>query len=98
MKVGSWTLTGKKREFGEFALLGIDKVNAVHALLEYLNADMKDTLAFGDAESDAKMVQNCAIGVAMGNAESGLKEVADYITDVVEHDGLFNAFKHFSLI
>ncbi|MCR2822329.1 Cof-type HAD-IIB family hydrolase [Lederbergia panacisoli] len=98
LKAGSWTATGKRREFGEFALLGVDKVNAVHTLLEYLNGDMKDTFAFGDAESDAKMVESCGIGVAMGNAESVLKEVADYITEDVEQNGLFNAFKHFGLI
>src|SRR5690606_9656048 len=56
LKVSSWTATGKRREFGEFALLGVDKVNAVHTLLEYLNGDIKDTLAFGDAENDVKMV------------------------------------------
>lgn len=98
LKVSSWTATGKRREFGEFALLGVDKVNAVHTLLEYLNGDIKDTLAFGDAENDVKMVRSCGIGVAMGNAERILKEEADYITDDVEQNGLFNAFKHFGLI
>lgn len=91
-------MTGKKREFGEFAILGIDKVSAVHTLLQYVGADMEDTLAFGDAESDAQMVRNCNIGVAMGNSEKALKEVADYITADVEQDGLYKAFKHFGLI
>src|SRR5690606_6732797 len=98
LKVSSWTATGKRREFGEFALLGVDKVNVVHTLLEYLNGDIKDTLALGDAENDVRMLRNCGIGVAMRNAESILKEEADYITDDVEQNGLFNAFKHFGLI
>lgn len=98
LKVGSWTLTGKKREFGELAILGIDKVSAVHTLLKYVGADMEDTLAFGDAESDDQMVKHCKIGVAMGNSEKGLKEVADYITADVDKEGLYLAFQHFGLI
>lgn len=98
LKVGSWSLTGQKQEFGEFAILGIDKVNAVHTLIKYLGAGMEDTFAFGDAESDAQMVQNCNIGVAMGNAAVALKEVADYVTADVEKDGLYQAFKNYGLI
>lgn len=98
LKVSSWTLTGKKREFGEFALLGMDKVKAVHILLDHLNESLDNTFAFGDAESDANMVKHCKVGVAMGNSEDILKKVADYITDDVNNDGLYKAFRHFGLI
>lgn len=98
LKVSSWSATGKGQEFGEFAILGIDKVKAVHKLLEYLGEDMKNTFAFGDASNDVQMVKSCAVGVAMGNAEVELKEVADYVTDDVNNDGLYKAFKHFGLI
>ena len=91
-------MTGKKREFGEFALLGMDKVKAVHILLDHLNESLDNTFAFGDAESDANMVKHCKGGVAMGNSEDILKKVADYITDDVNNDGLYKAFRHFGLI
>src|SRR5690625_1833156 len=98
LKVGSWSLTGARQEFGEFAILGIDKVNAVDTLLEHLGANMEDTFAFGDAENDMLMVESCGIGVAMGNAENDLKEVADYVTTDVNQDGMLKAFEHFGLI
>lgn len=34
----------------------------------------------------------------MGNGGEGIKEAADYITDDVDHDGLYNAFKYLKLI
>lgn len=98
LKVSSWSGTGKQQEFGEFAISGVDKVHAVNTLLEYLHTGREDTFAFGDAASDEQMVQYCQVGVAMGNAEEGLKRVADYVTEDVNADGLWNAFSHFNLV
>ena len=98
LQVSSWSLTGKKQEFGEFSLIGANKLIAVKLLLNYLNVDLKDTFAFGDAASDIKMVKYCNVGIAMGNAADELKEVADYITNHVNEDGLWNAFKEYELI
>ena len=41
---------------------------------------------------------NVAIEVAMGNGGFEIKEAADYITDDVNEDGLYNAFKYLKLI
>lgn len=97
LKIGSWSLTGKKQEFGEFAINGVDKVNAVHILLEHLKAGLEDTFAFGDADSDLQMVKHCNVGVAMGNATDNLKEVADYVTEDVTNHGLWNAFRKYGI-
>lgn len=98
LKVDSWSLTGKKQEFGEFAILGADKINAVNFLLDHLDVGVEDTFAFGDADSDRRMVEYCNVGVAMGNAKESLKEVADYITDDVNNDGLWNAFEKYGIV
>ncbi|WP_099468048.1 Cof-type HAD-IIB family hydrolase [Konateibacter massiliensis] len=98
LKVSSWSGSGKKQEFGEFAILGIDKVHAVDTLLEYLKVGKEDTFAFGDAASDKQMVEYCEVGIAMGNAEEGLKEAADFVTDTVADDGLWNAFVRYNLV
>ena len=34
----------------------------------------------------------------MGNAHPKELEIADYITDNIENDGVYNAFKYFDLI
>ena len=35
-------------------------------------------------------------GIAMGNACDELKEIAEYVTDSVNDDGIYHAFKHLS--
>lgn len=37
-------------------------------------------------------------GVAMGNASSLVKEVADYCTDKVQEDGILKALQHLKII
>ena len=96
--ISAWTATGKRKEFGEFALIGADKVNAIKTLLNYLNITNDNTFSFGDAYNDHLMIEYCNIGVAMGNSQDGLKDVADYITDHVDNNGLYNAFKNLNLI
>ncbi|SBW10882.1 HAD-superfamily hydrolase [uncultured Eubacteriales bacterium] len=98
LKVGSWSASGQRQEFGEFALAGMDKVNAIKALLDHLGVDRADTLAFGDAENDIQMVEFCNTGVAMGNAEEGLKAVADHVAAHIDADGLWNAFAKYGLV
>lgn len=98
LKVDSWTALGKTQDFGEFAVIGADKVHAVDKLLAYLKVGKEDTFAFGDAISDIAMVNYCQVGIAMGNAQEELKEVADYVTDSVNKDGLWNAFVKYNLV
>ena len=84
--------------FGDLGPTGITKKHAIEVLLKHLNADVKDTISFGDAKIDLSMFELCAFNVAMGNGGVEIKEAADYITDDVNEDGLYNAFKYLGLI
>ena len=44
------------------------------------------------------MVKYCNIGVTKDNAADELKEAADYVTNHVNEDGLWNAFKEYEVI
>ena len=44
------------------------------------------------------MIKHAAIGVAMGNASDQVKEIADYVTDTVDDDGVLKALKHFGVL
>ena len=72
--------------------IGVDKI------IEYYKIDISETMAFGDGGNDLSMIEHCAIGIAMGNANEKLKKVADYITDDVDNDGIYKALKHFNII
>lgn len=94
----TWGGKGEVALFGDLGPTGITKRHAIEVLLKHLNADPKDTISFGDAKIDLSMFECCAYNVAMGNGGVEIKEAADYITDDVNEDGLYNAFKYLELI
>jgi hydroxymethylpyrimidine pyrophosphatase-like HAD family hydrolase len=44
------------------------------------------------------MLKFTKIGIAMGNANENVKEIADYITEDVDNNGIEKALLHFGLI
>lgn len=94
----TWGGKGELALFGDLGPTGITKKHAIEVLLNHLGADQKDTISFGDAKIDLSMFELCAYNVAMGNGGPEIKEAADYITDDVDENGLYNAFKHLGLI
>lgn len=48
--------------------------------------------------NDRELVEYAKYGVAMGNAQDGVKEVAVYITDDNDNEGIYKALKHFGLV
>ena len=98
LKVGTWGGAGETALFGDIGVANIDKAHAIDVLLKYLGADKKGTIAFGDAKIDIPMFEYCEIGVAVANGGEEIKAVADFVTDAVENDGLYNAFKKLNLI
>ena len=72
--------------------IGIDKI------IEHYGIKLEETIAFGDGGNDISMIKHAHIGVAMGNANKEVKEIADYITDDVDNNGIYNALKHFNII
>lgn len=61
-------------------------------------AEAADTLAWGDSMNDIEIIEAAGIGVAMGNAEKRVKEIADVICESVEEDGVAKEMKRQGLI
>lgn len=74
------------------------KQNGIKALLEKFNIWKEDIMAFGAGKNDMDMLQTVNIGIAMGNAAEDLKQIADYVTDTVDNDGIVWALQHYNLI
>ena len=64
------------------------KLRALSSLLNYLKISFKDTVAFGDDINDLEMLQAAGYGVAMGNALPEIKQIADFVTEDCDNDGL----------
>lgn len=95
---GTWGGKGETALFGDLGVKNIDKAYAIEVLLDYLGASRRETIAFGDAKVDIPMLLFCETGVAMNSGGEEIKEMADYITDDVDKDGLWKAFVHLGLI
>lgn len=77
---------------------GISKATGIEKYLSHVGADLKDTYAFGDSPNDLEMLDYVNTSIAMGNGWDNVKEIADYITDDVDKDGIEKALQHFKLI
>lgn len=98
LQSGTWGGKGETALFGDLGVKNITKAHAIKTLLDYIGANVEDTIAFGDAKIDIPMFEYCSYSVAMGSGGAEIKEAADYITDDVDKDGLYNAFKYLNLI
>lgn len=79
----------------EYTAKGVDKGKALTIAMDKLGIKPEECIAFGDAENDISMLNYAGIGVAMGNAQQAVKDIADEITEDNEHDGIAKAlYKH----
>ena len=77
---------------------GVNKGRGVRYLAARLGITMDEVIACGDSYNDLSMVQAAGLGVAMHNAEDGLKAAADYITERdCDHDGIAEVVEKFIL-
>lgn len=74
------------------------KYLTIKILANHIGMNMKDVVAFGDGMNDIEMIKNVGLGIAMGNAEKEVKDVADIITDSNGNDGIFNALRELKYI
>lgn len=77
---------------------GSDKSAGLEAMGKHFGFDISETMAFGDGSNDMGMIKTAGIGVAMGNADHAVKEIADYITTADTDHGIVNALRHFGLL
>ena len=66
--------------------------------LRKLKIDPETLMSFGDSMNDKELVEYAKYGVAMGNAQGGVKDVANYITSDHNNEGIYEALVHFGLI
>ncbi len=75
----------------EASPLNITKASGLIELCKYLNVEISETIAIGDAPNDIEILQAAGYSVAMGNADDEIKSIADFVTTDNDHDGVLNA-------
>ncbi|CAI9402499.1 MULTISPECIES: Cof-type HAD-IIB family hydrolase [Aestuariimicrobium] len=71
----------------DIAPLGVNKASGLAQVADDLGVDRADVLAIGDGFNDLEMLQWAGRGVAMGNAPTGVHEVADDVTGDFDDHG-----------
>lgn len=81
--------------FADINKKGVSKQSGIDYMLNHFDLALSDTMAFGDGGNDIPMLKHVPMSVAMGNAEHKVQQTADYITDSVDDDGLWNALQKY---
>lgn len=84
-------------DFADITATNANKGNGLMDIISYEGINIDETMAFGDGGNDLLIIEKAGLGVAMGNANQVLKDVADYVTSSVDEDGVYNAMKKFVL-
>lgn len=90
------TFTNFMHSGGEITHSEYNKATAIQFVKNYYEEEY-ETVAMGDSENDLPMLEYADLSVAMGNGVKEVKEKADYVTDKIDNDGLYKAFKYLKL-
>ncbi len=77
----------------DIVVKGISKSLGMEALLKHFDKTWSDVIAFGDSMNDYEIMADAGFSVAMGNASPKVKEIADFITDNIDKDGIAKAIE-----
>ena len=74
------------------------KATGVEQVVEHLGLKPENVMVFGDGLNDLELFDYAGISVAMGISHEKIKEKADYITKILEEDGIFDALEGFGMV
>ncbi|MEG1702570.1 MAG: Cof-type HAD-IIB family hydrolase [Erysipelotrichaceae bacterium] len=67
--------------------IGIDKGLGLRELANYLNIDMKDTIAIGDNFNDIAMLQAAGLAIGVANVDQDVRGYCDFIMEADHNQG-----------
>jgi phosphoglycolate phosphatase (TIGR01487 family) len=74
---------------------GITKAVGLQQICELHGLQMSEVIACGDSLNDIEMIKAAGMGVAMGNAQQPVKEIANWITTTNDQDGVAKVIRKF---
>jgi len=87
-------VSSSKNNF-EVMCKGTSKGRATKILADFYNFTSEEVICMGDNENDISMIEFAGLGVAMGNGEESVKNIANYITDSNDDDGVAKVIEQF---
>lgn len=85
-------------EFADVVIADGGKDKGIEIVLDYMKLSKDECMAFGDGGNDIAMLKYVGRGIAMGNANPPVKEIADFVTRDIDDDGIEYALKYFGVL
>ena len=77
--MGGLEITNSSPTNLEINPLGVNKASGIKSVCRLLGIEMSQVVAVGDSLNDLAVIQKAGLGVAMGNAQSTVKQEADVV-------------------
>lgn len=74
------------------------KARGIKDVCNHLQIDIANAMAFGDGSNDVEMLSEVGIGVAMGDCAEILKKSADFVTKIIEENGILIALQKYQVL
>lgn len=84
--------------YADIVQKGISKGNGIKVFCDYFNIPIENTMGFGDGINDLEMLEMVDTSIAMGQGRKEIKEIASFVTDPVDQDGLYKALVKYGCI
>lgn len=81
--------------YTEITTKNVDKWEAIQYLMEKMNITKDEVIAIGDNINDKKMIQEAGLGVAMEGSTPIVTQIADYITESNNNEGVSKVLERF---
>lgn len=82
-------------EFVDIMSKGTSKGDALEKFAKQNSISQEEIFSFGDNHNDKSLIEFAGLGVAMGNAEEDIKNIADYITLTNDENGVAHIIKKY---
>lgn len=83
--------------YTEISMKDVDKWYAIEFLLKKLNINKEEVITIGDNTNDKMMLEEAGLGVVMKGSTPVVTEIADFITDDNNNEGVAKAIEKFVL-
>lgn len=81
--------------YSEISMKNVDKWYALEFLIDKLGIKKEEVIAIGDNYNDKKMIEEAGVGITMKGTTPNIAEVADYITDDNNNEGVAKAIEKY---
>lgn len=81
--------------YTEISMQNVDKWYALEFLIDKLGIKKEEVIAIGDNTNDKKMIEEAGLGIIMKGSTPAVTEVADFVTDDNNNEGVAKAIEKF---